>query len=486
MDIFMEALKNITLTANGGFAFKSTGNHNADFFSAVDRHMSKTYVANKMNEAINEDPTLAFLNLIYLRDIERGKGVRSNFRLAAQTFLIRFPQMLEPLFKILVDTKIGRADDLHYILSEENRLQAQYAELLKNNLSNGLVCKWLPTKGSATNKVRTARANKLAKLWKLTPKQYRQLVVGLRKGLDLPETRVCTENFDNIDYSKIPSLAMLRYNSIFARKDTDNFQSFMAQVKSGKAKLNTGTLSPVDLVASVLNFDGVKHLSKDEIDYVNTAWELFERPTNPKKTLVVADVSGSMFCCNARPIATSIAAALYTSEILPEPFKNTFITFSNSPEIVEVVGKNIVDKIDNISKANWGMDTNLKRVFDLILSTAQHSSDMVDRLLIVSDMHINSCCDTSIITHYKEEFANKGFKLPEVVFWNVNADTFQIGADEEGVALISGESTGIFNTVLNAEIPTPYKFMMQTLTDTYKQNQLVLNALELLQNLIKF
>ena len=62
-----------------------------------------------------------------------------------------------------------------------------------------------------------------------------------------------------------------------------------------------------------------------------------------------------------------------------------------------------------------------------------------------------------------------GYKLPRLVFWNVNSRTGTIPVKENdlGVALVSGFSTNICKMVLSGELD-PYKCLLDTLnTERY-------------------
>jgi hypothetical protein len=95
--------------------------------------------------------------------------------------------------------------------------------------------------------------------------------------------------------------------------------------------------------------------------------------------------------------------------------------------------------------------------------------EMIERVLIVSDMEFDECMEPNEITfdHYKRAFEEAGYKLPEIVFWNVNARSIHtpVTKNEYGVKLVSGASANIFSSVLSGSVEeiTPYDFMLQIL-----------------------
>ena len=70
----------------------------------------------------------------------------------------------------------------------------------------------------------------------------------------------------------------------------------------------------------------------------------------------------------------------------------------------------------------------------------------------------------------KKLFKSAGYKLPEVVFWNVASRNTQqpVTRNEQGVALVSGCTPRIFSMIAEG-VPSPYEFMMSVLeSDRYK------------------
>ena len=142
-----------------------------------------------------------------------------------------------------------------------------------------------------------------------------------------------------------------------------------------------------------------KDFSDDERKVMDTTWNHLENFAGDKNALVVCDVSGSMFGRGSpSPIQVSISLAIYFSERNKGLFHNHFITFHNKPELVEIKGKDIVDKVDYVSRADWGGSTNIEAVFDLILRTAMKNQlsqeEMPESIYIISDMEFN-CCATN-------------------------------------------------------------------------------------------
>ena len=148
------------------------------------------------------------------------------------------------------------------------------------------------------------------------------------------------------------------------------------------------------------------------------------------------------------------ALAIYFAERASGEFKDKYITFSKSPQLVDLGKvKTLRDKISIALKHNEIANTNVEAVFDLILNTAiKHNmkqEDVPQNILIISDMEFDeaTCCapsDERLFTTIGKKYANSGYKLPRLVFWNVNSRTrtIPVTQNENGVALVSGFSPG--------------------------------------------
>ena len=188
----------------------------------------------------------------------------------------------------------------------------------------------------------------------------------------------------------------------------------------------------------------------------------------------MVDVSGSMSSGpipNLSPLAIAVSLGLYLADKNTGKFKDTFLTFSSSPELLNLKG-NILDKVKQMSTSKWEMSTNLHKAFEKILETAVNGrvpqSEMPEVLLVLSDMQFNGCTryDDSAIQMIRRKYENAGYNVPRVVFWNLNAkDNVPVKFNENGVALVSGFSPSIVKSVLAADLEefTPYNIMLKTI-----------------------
>jgi hypothetical protein len=167
----------------------------------------------------------------------------------------------------------------------------------------------------------------------------------------------------------------------------------------------------------------------------------------------------------------AVSLGLYLSDKNKGVFKDTFLTFSGKPELLNLKG-NVVQKAQQMVKSEWGMNTDLVKAMDKILATAVKGSvpqtEMPSMLLILSDMQFDVCAkfDDSAMQMIKRKYKDAGYDAPSIVFWNLNSsDNVPVKYDQRGAALVSGFSPSIVKAVLSADTDqfTPEGIMMKTI-----------------------
>jgi hypothetical protein len=93
-------------------------------------------------------------------------------------------------------------------------------------------------------------------------------------------------------------------------------------------------------------------------------------------------------------------------------------------------------------------------------------ADMPKTLLVISDMQFNSAGDLTNYQALRAAYEEAGYKVPRLVFWNVDGSTtdFPVTASQVDTAMVSGFSIEILRDVLKGEDITPFKVMMRTLS----------------------
>ena len=217
-----------------------------------------------------------------------------------------------------------------------------------------------------------------------------------------------------------------------------------------------------------------RNVSGEERSAIDATWNAQEDYTTGENALVVIDGSGSMYAArDPMPAAVALSLGVYFAERNTGAFRNHFITFSENPQLVEIKGGDILEKLRYCHDFNEVANTNIQKVFELILAAAVTNrvprEDLPSTVYIISDMEFDYCTKDASLTNFeyaKKLFARHGYPLPRLVFWNVASRNRQqpVTVNDRGVALVSGCSPRIFSMVMDGE-PDPYTYML-SMVDT--------------------
>lgn len=455
-----------TRTENGAVAISTTGNACLDLFGSIGslREADANRIHALFAEAFKENPLFATKIVFYARDIREGLGERKTFRTLIRYMAEMHPNALKPNLDLI--GVFGRYDDLYCLIGTPleddmwETMKGQFEEDLKNlNEGNAisLFAKWVKTADASskeTRKLGILTAQKLG--YKVY--NFKRIVRSMRKHIGVVEGLMSTNQWNKIKYSEVPSRAMMIYRNAFMRHDEERFNEFVNNAANGEEKINSSTLYPYDIVEKFLyQGESSKALEAQWSQLPNYV----EVGTN---AIVMADVSGSMY---GRPMATSIGLAIYFAERNKGDYHNLFMTFSEIPQIVALKGETLEQKIRNVSKAEWGMNTDLKAAFDKILDIALENNtpkeDMPKSIIVISDMEIDYCGNREWTFYDKmaHKFQKHGYEIPNIVFWNVNSrhDVFHADKSRKGVQLCSGQSVTVFKQLMGCIGYTPVEMM---------------------------
>ena len=465
MTTFVEAVKNQgARTENGMKARKSTANACVDLFFKIGAMRGKD-VTKEFVAAYVENKDLALRIAQWARDVRGGSGERKLFR----DILVLLEKTDIESAKALLSKvpEIGRWDDI-FVFESKVMKTAAYT-MLGDALraKNGLAAKWTPRKGAIALEVR--------EFFGMSPKFYRKSLVEMTKVV---ESQMCAKEWDEINFSHVPSVAHARYKKAFGR-NTEKYGEYVKALVKGddpKVKVNAGAVYPYDVLKGVINHYGSANYTKDQLDVVVKQWEALPNYIGDANVLALVDVSGSMTCTAGQSGSVScldvaVSLGLYVADKNKGKFKDTFLTFSGKPELLHLKG-NVVQKAQQMVKSNWDMNTDLVKAMDKILATAiagkVDQSEMPEMLLIMSDMQFDQCAkfDDSAMQMIRRKFTDAGYNVPQIVFWNLNAkDNVPVKYDTRGVAMVSGFSPAIMKSVLSADMEnfTPEGIMLKAL-----------------------
>lgn len=470
----VNALRQGDMKTENGMTTNSTSlNACVDLFYTIGaaRRMDEKKLNQLFLAAFLENSDLTMKILFWARDVRGGAGERRAFRTIIKNVAKGSPKTLVHNIKHIPE--FGRWDDLLEMI--DTPLEREALVLIADALTskNQLCAKWMPRKGYNAAKVRDFMG--------LTHKEYRKTLVN---STNVVETKMCSKLWEDIEFSKVPSLAMARYNSAFHKNSNEAFNKFKDDLQNGDTTVNAGAVYPYDIIKSL---PSPFYVNEFDDTVAQAQWDSLENymEGSDKKILPVVDTSGSMGVSvsgSTTALDVAISLGMYISERNEGAFKDAFITFSEHPELQYVPNGTLLEKVSSLKSANWGMNTNLQATFELILETAKKNSisadEMPDTLLILSDMQFDRCTGTGRGINRSESdwnptvfdmielmYTQADYKMPNIVFWNLHASNgVPVSFDKNGTALISGFSPSIMKHVLGSEEFNPEAIMLETIS----------------------
>lgn len=491
---------NLTVTENGRTAFKSSRNAALDFFSRVaslrkrnenikvltkkgkryEYHTVSNRDAFETSEerqqaiklffdAFAENRVLAVLILFWLRDARGGAGERQIFRSIYQEAM-KHPEAAS-LLRAVAEfiPEYGRWDDLWNCLDPFDANNRDLGGILQEGMSDPekcqLLAKWLPRE----NKRDMQLVKRLASLMGYrTLRDYRKDVSA--KSRIVVERKMSANAWDEIVFDHVPSLAMMRYTNAFSTRAEESFARYKARLVTGEARINASVLYPYEVVAQLENSEGIAEAAWKALpEYIPEGMNIFP----------MVDVSGSMYFPiknGVRGVDVAVSLGMYCAERQAGPFRNLLLTFSASPEIVnlEILGNSLKSRVEGLRNADWGMNTDIDKAMRLLLEVATKSgcsqSELPDILYILSDMQFDEAVQTrnikdTFLDDWVGRFAEAGYKMPHVVFHNLNGRYCNVPAlgNTKNVSMVSGFSPSIMKHVLAGEEVTPEDQMHEVL-----------------------
>ena len=458
--------ENRTTTTNGMAALDTSSNKLTDLFFSIGASRGKDIIP-AFEQAHAQDRELALRIALWARDVRGGTGERTLFR----NILLWLEKNDLPAAKAILPKipELGRWDDVLIFKTPEMKTLA--FTMVKEALiaGDGLASKWMPRK--ATKEDTTAAELRTFFGW--TPKYYRKKLVELSSTV---ETQMCANQWDDINFSQVPSLASSRYKKAFNRH-TPKYAEYCEKLSKGdtSVKVNAAAVYPYDVLK------GINRMNNSELQHVTAQWDALPNFVGDANILPMIDVSGSMGCpaggnytSNATTcMDVAISLGMYMADKNTGTFKDAYLTFSEKPKLCTLPQGTIVDKYKSLSRAEWGMNTNLELALIEVLNEAKKydvpQAEMPEILLIMSDMQFDRCVrngNNTAMEMIKREYTNAGYQVPNVVFWNLNASSnVPVAATETGTALVSGFSPAIVKSVLSANMNdfTPIGIMKATI-----------------------
>ena len=459
----------------------------------------------------------------YTRDLVDGKG---EYILAYMQFMVwysHFPELAKHALKCFVclDDKnthpYGSWKDIKYFCNyvrketknNEHPLIKYAFEITNEQLMKdfaakhscelSLVAKWIPRENKEKfswifdelsqmcfkNYINTAKTSEqLIKARFKCKMDYRKIISSLNKKLDTVQIKQCSNNWMDIDPSKITSTtlykqrkALLNIHSLDSSKrrvPTMQRDSCAQKLKRYVRKSleydilktrvkgeNVSLTNYVETAVKLLN-----HWNQDEVDLLNCQW-LNNSLQNVTIGPTVAMVDTSL---DATTLSTALGLGIRVAE--KSALGKRMMTFGEKPEWYKLDDcKYFVDMVKKIVETpsyatqktyeTWNTFSNFYTAFDMLLDVVVETKmprEQVEEMnvIIFSNMQVNNNKDRNFSSLYeaiKTKYEDAGikaikkpYKMPHIIFWNLeSSDGFPALSIHPNVSMVSGYNPKTLN-----------------------------------------
>lgn len=431
-----------------------------------------------------ESPELAIKNIFQKGDCRGGAKEKRLFRVGMNWLIRSHPEWANlahvPEYRYWKDlvslAALNPGVRTAVVQLFAAQLRKDAALLAENTPGVSLCAKWVPTEGCAEDRKDPAFLQELRAAMRMSPRKFRkELITPLRAHLKVVERFMCANEWGQINYSQVPSVALQQYRATFKKRDQTRFDEWVAKLSRGdkSVKVNVSQLFPHTVAEGYLRGGAKDELVEAQF---KALVEEVKKMGTFDRALVISDTSSSM---SGTPMDVSITLGILISRCLAAPFTDFMINFSEQPTFSKLSGHDLHQDVVTLRRLPWGGSTNLDAVFDQLLQKAVElrlpKEQMPTRLYILTDMQFNQVSGCGYgggnpfgaLDRARQKFASRGYEVPEIVCWNLRGDTSTSAMPDrqQGTCTITGFSTSVLKAVMKGRIPDPYTVMVEALTN---------------------
>jgi hypothetical protein len=351
----------------------------------------------------------------------------------------------------------------------------------------------------------------------------RKRLASLNRRIDTTEIKQCGKHWADIDFTHVTSVTLQKQKRAFSNirrtgtfvdpktktkrkhrhdksgtgaeggaRSTDedrilcakHFEEHVGKAEKGETKVKASRTSLYDLVRDAMTVCNNRHGRTNYWDKASIEARTLEEQWKDNGRQVhaglppmicMADVSGSMTCDNSTPLFNCIGLSLRATEKTVPAFRNKIMTFSHSPTWVEFTEEQgFIERVELLSKAEWGYNTNLYAGMNLILRILIEKevppSDVENLVFaIFSDMQFDTAVvipkpenlhededddndrkniNKVALDNIRAKFVEAGYRPPHILFWNLRSTYgFPAVSSDENVSMVSGYSPALLNVL---------------------------------------
>jgi len=486
-------MSNITYTENGAISLKTTENIIVDYYMMFSRNLNKDLNEKYLEKCWNINPYQTIAIIFNGRDRKNGKKekqisnesmlwLRNNkpntYKLNIMNYINNFG-----CWKDLLYISYKNLHNNYELVLFANKLK-QDKIYLNEDKPISLCAKWSPSENDRNDKKKQF-AHKIASIIysnddKYKMEKYRkEYLVPLRNKIQIIETMMCNNEWEQISYENVPSIASKKYLKAFMKHDNIRYLKYLEDVRNGDKKINITGILPHELLKYYL-------INDSENETIELQWKTIVDDIKSsgilKNTIPIIDMSGSMFSASNGdiPARCAISLGILISMCCEGKFHKKIISFSETPTIIDLKSDSLFNCFKQLLKIPVGYNTNFISCSELIINLGKMFSipdeEMPKKLVVLTDMQFdkipyNQYDLKTTYEHIFNLFKESNYTSPKFIFWNLNSDhkeTFPVNCNVEGTAMISGFSEQLLKIFMNYDDFNPLLIVEDILTPYIK------------------
>lgn len=332
---------------------------------------------------------------------------------------------------------------------------------LENNKEISLCAKWVPNQND--KKAITIATHLFDKNNKNLMELYRKNYLRpLRNNLNLLETKMCNNKWNEIDYNLISKKTLEKYKNAFIKHDNKRFYNHKHIYKHNNN-------NDQDICYLVKYYFNNNELNED----IENQWKnlIIKTKFDNKITNMIPIIDLSVF-----NIAI-ITLGLLLSNCCNNLFKNNIILFSKDPCLIELKSNTLFDQVNYIKKiGNNTNNINIENIYNLILNKIINNNDENIELKVVflSTSNYNNISNNiddiqDTFDNINNKFNANNYKTPKLIYWHLNNNTKSPYTDyTKDTRIINGYCKYSVNTFIKYQEITQEKILDEMLETYYK------------------
>ena len=497
-----------------------------EFYFKINKNTDYLTLVNLLKDSAKNTLIDTIILAFYFRNCRGGKGLRKIGNESLQWLAINYPvEMMKVLHLV---SEYGRFDDLYHFYPKRidlNRLDNYLTNISQETIENvkvlqkysvelvakqlikdyqsmmngdniSLMAKWAATENNSLDQIYNI-VDTTCEYMNINKKEYRKKYLSpLRTYLQIVEKYMCTNEWNKINYFKVPKKALKNLSKAFQKHDKNRFKSFLYANKQNR---DIHQVLPYNIVSeySKQGFNELSALSSTILPNVEQKWEECVKTCKIlghfKNTVAVLDSSGSMYgervdnkyLENRYPLNVALSLGLLIARCSEGVFANSLINFSKNPKLNYFPeNETLLESLQKLTNLEIDKVINFSQIFELIIN--EDKDNQVERVIFFTDNSIINLDQQWNINLKRviKKYIEIDQILPTILYFNINSNDINIMTNNRFTE-ISGMNDEIQSCLLNNDIFNPCNILNNILgSDRYKPIRDILQGKE--ENYIEY